>query len=68
MLRLLRAATEDTPRCDLWGHPRLAKRSAGVQILFWMANHQKNLHFGGALLFQMIHTKSVPIGPWSYAS
>ena len=37
----------------LWGQSLFARRSA-VQILFWMANQLKNLHFGGAHTFQMI--------------
>jgi hypothetical protein len=37
----------------LWGQSLFTRRSA-VQILFWMANQLKNLHFGGAHTFQMI--------------
>lgn len=37
----------------MWGQPLFARQSI-VQILSWMANQMKNLHFGGAQTFQMI--------------
>jgi hypothetical protein len=50
----------------LWGQSLFARRSA-VQILFWMANQLKNLHFGGAHTFQMIQFIFVSSEPRNWA-
>jgi hypothetical protein len=36
-----------------WGHPLVARRSV-VQSMFWVASHEKFLHFGEAHASQMM--------------
>ena len=45
-----------------FGHPRRWSLSA-VQILLFIANQAKNLHLGGAQIFQTIDTISVSVWP-----
>ena len=51
----------------LCGHPRLASLSED-QTLFWRISHAKNLHFGGAHVFQMLERAGVAIVPKNCAS